>query len=340
MDERNDNQILFEEVLNVWLEDVRQTHAISTYVKYTRIVKKHIQPYFKDVPLTQITPASLRQFSDDLKQLAQKSKEKKESADKVWGEKKADFSMGDVYSHTMIQTAVMITNMTMKMAFRRGLVHEWNAVPCSRRKKRALVQVLSTEEQMKLEGYIKENWSQTGFGIYLCLYTGMRLGEICALKWENINIREGYLIVSSTVQRLSIEQENGNNKSMLFVTPPKSETSMRRIPFPSFLVPALEQISKAAAKDSFLLKSKSKAPMDPRTFQYQYKRFLYKAGVPYYNFHTLRHTFATRCITSGMDPKTLSEILGHADIKITMDYYFHSSFEFKKNQIEKLVALA
>lgn len=202
------------------------------------------------------------------------------------------------------------------------------------------MQVLSTEEQMKLEGYIKENWSQTGFGIYLCLYTGMRLGEICALKWENINIREGYLIVSSTVQRLSIEQENGNNKSMLFVTPPKSETSMRRIPFPSFLVPALEQISKAAAKDSFLLKSKSKAPMDPRTFQYQYKRFLYKAGVPYYNFHTLRHTFATRCITSGMDPKTLSEILGHADIKITMDYYFHSSFEFKKNQIEKLVALA
>ena len=88
MDERNDNQILFEEVLNVWLEDVRQTHAISTYVKYTRIVKKHIQPYFKDVPLTQITPASLRQFSDDLKQLAQKSKEKKEAADKVWGEKR------------------------------------------------------------------------------------------------------------------------------------------------------------------------------------------------------------------------------------------------------------
>lgn len=332
MDVRNENQILFEEILNVWLEDVRQTHAISTYVKYTRIVKKHIQPYFKDVPLAQITPASLRQFSDDLKELAKKSK--------VFEGKKADFSMEDVYSHTMIQTAVMITNMAMKMAFRRGLVHEWNAVPCNRRKKRALVQVLSIEEQMKLEGYIKENWSQTGFGIYLCLYTGMRLGEICALKWENINIREGYLTVSSTVQRLSVEQENGNNKSMLFVTPPKSETSMRRIPFPSFLAPALEQISKAASKDSFLLKSKSKAPMDPRTFQYQYKRFLCKAGVPYYNFHTLRHTFATRCITSGMDPKTLSEILGHADIKITMDYYFHSSFEFKKNQIEKLVALA
>ena len=240
MDERNDNQILFEEVLNVWLEDVRQTHAISTYVKYTRIVKKHIQPYFKDVPLTQITPASLRQFSDDLKQLAQKSKENKEAADKVWGEKKADFSMGDVYSHTMIQTAVMITNMTMKMAFRRGLVHEWNAVPCSRRKKRALVQVLSTEEQMKLEGYIKENWSQTGFGIYLCLYTGMRLGEICALKWENINIREGYLIVSSTVQRLSIEQENGNNKSMLFVRTSQPEKLQKELKksreFPQFLL--------------------------------------------------------------------------------------------------------
>ena len=96
MDERNDNQILFEEVLNVWLEDVRQTHAISTYVKYTRIVKKHIQPYFKDVPLTQITPASLRQFSDDLKQLAQKSRKKKKLPTK-FGEKKRQISLWETF---------------------------------------------------------------------------------------------------------------------------------------------------------------------------------------------------------------------------------------------------
>lgn len=340
MDLQNENQILFEEILDVWLEDIRQTHAISTYVKYTRIARKHVQPYFKDVPLEQVTPTHLREFSNYLKQFMQESKENTKFLNKVSKEKSTDFSMEDIYSYTIVQNAVMITNMAMKMAFRQGFIHEWNAVPCSRRKKRTLVQVFSAEEQTKLEGYIKENWSQTGFGIYLCLYTGMRLGEICALKWENINIREGYLTICATVQRLSVEQEDGNRKSMLFVTPPKSDTSVRKIPFPSFLTPFLEKISKTAKKDSFLLKSKSQAPMDPRTFQYQYKRFLNQAGVPYYNFHTLRHTFATRCITSGMDPKTLSEILGHADIKITMDYYFHSSFEFKKNQMEKLAALA
>ena len=101
MDERNDNQILFEEVLNVWLEDVRQTHAISTYVKYTRIVKKHIQPYFKDVPLTQITPASLRQFSDDLKQLAlcfkTKNQRKIKKLPTKFGEKKRQIFLWETF---------------------------------------------------------------------------------------------------------------------------------------------------------------------------------------------------------------------------------------------------
>lgn len=319
-----EKEVLFKEVLDIWLEEIRQTHAISTYVKYAHIVKKYIIPYVQKIPIRQITPAYLYKFSDDLKYMSDLSVK----------------SSRENRSYTFIQTTMMIINMTMKMAYAKGIVNEWNSIPCGRRKKKTLVQVLSTEEQTKLEKYIKNTWSQTGFGIYLCLYTGMRLGEICTLKWENIHMQERYITICATVQRLSIVQENGRNKSMLFLTSPKTDSSVRQIPFPSFLVPALERKLKSAEKNEFLLISKSKGPMDPRTFQYQYKRFLHQAGIPYYNFHTLRHTFATRCITSGMDPKTLSEILGHADIKITMDYYFHSSFEFKKNQIEKLTALS
>lgn len=319
-----EKEVLFEEILDIWLEEIRQTHAISTYVKYTHIIKKYIEPYVQETPVQQITPEYLRKFSDawnDVSDLSAKPK-------------------GVNRSNSMVQTAMMIMNMAMKKAFAKGMIDEWSGISCGRKKKKTLVQVLSTPEQIKLEKYIKETWNQTGFGIYLCLYTGMRLGEVCALKWENIHIQEGYLLVCSTVQRLSIAQENGRNKSILILSSPKSNSSVRQIPFPSFLIPLLEEKLKTTGRDGFLLASKSKGPMDPRTFQYQYKRFLHQAGIPYYNFHTLRHTFATRCITSGMDPKTLSEILGHADIKITMDYYFHSSFEFKKNQIEKLTALA
>ncbi|MCI9593162.1 MAG: site-specific integrase [Lachnospiraceae bacterium] len=319
-----EKDVLFEEILDSWLEEIRQTHAISTYVKYTHIVTKYIKPYVKETPIQQITPEYLRKFLNDLNAIS----------DLTTKVRRLDSS------NSMIQTAMMIMNMAMKKALAKGVINEWCSISCVRKNKKTLVQVLSTPEQIKLEKYIKETRNQTGFGIYLCLYTGMRLGEVCALKWENIHIQEGYLMVCATVQRLSIAQESGRNKSILILTSPKSISSVRQIPFPSFLIPMLEEKLKTTEKEGFLLASKSKGPMDPRTFQYQYKRFLHQAGIPYYNFHTLRHTFATRCITSGMDPKTLSEILGHADIKITMDYYFHSSFEFKKNQIEKLTALA
>lgn len=336
----NENEILFEDILDAWLEEIRQTHAISTYVKYTHIVEKHIRPYFRDMPIKEVTPDYLKKFSGHLEEVAHRSKDNGNQKDHLSRQKKIYFSANETISHTMIQNTIMIANMAMKMAFRQGIIDEWNSVSCRRKRKKVLVQVFSTEDQAKLEGYIKENWSQTGFGIYLCLYTGMRLGEICALKWKNINTEAGYITVCATVQRLSLEQENGEVKSQLFITDPKSETSLRQIPIPSFLIPALQKKSETTTDDSFFLTSKTQRPMEPRTFQYKYKRLLHQAGVPYYNFHTLRHTFATRCITCGMDPKTLSEILGHSDIKITMDYYFHSSFEFKKNQIEKLTSLA
>ena len=319
-----EKEVLFEEILEAWLEEIYQTHALSTYVKYTHHAKKYILPYVQSIPIKQITPGYILQFFDDLKKTSELSAKKR----------------GLTGSDSIIHTTVMIVNRTMKTALAKGIISEWSGISCGRKKKKTLVQVLSVQEQTKLEKYIKETWSQTGFGIYLCLYTGMRLGEICALKWENVHIQEGYLTICATVQRLSVGQKNGENKSKLFLTSPKTNSSIRQIPFPSFLIPLLEKKLKSAEKEEFLLTSKSKGPMDPRTFQYQYQRFLQQAGIPYYNFHTLRHTFATRCITSGMDPKTLSEILGHADIKITMDYYFHSSFEFKKKQIDKLAALA
>lgn len=311
--------ILFNDFLIVWLEEIKSAHAPSTYVKYYQTSRKHIIPYFKNRMLKEITEKELRKFRDSL-----------QSEHSEPGAKKR--------SETTIRSVVMIVNQVMKTAYRRGFVMEPISVSFTLRRRKTIVQVFSSGEQSRLERYIKSNLNDTTLGIYLCLYTGLRLGELCALRWENVNIREGYLHVRYTAQRLPVDKNETNKKTELLLTPPKSDSSMRLVPIPSFLLPLLNAWGKENCPENFILTGRADDPMEPRTIQYRYKRCLERAGVPYLNFHALRHTFATRCITVGIDPKTLSEILGHSDIKITMDYYFHSSFEFKKNQIERLTA--
>ena len=312
-----EKSILFNDFLQKWLGDIKLMHAPSTYVKYQQLAAKHIIPYFKDVPLQEITKEVLEKFRDILQ----------EEQPETPGEKR---SKGTVHS------VLMLINQIMKMAYQQKLVTEPAAVSFGRRKRKTIVRVFSSTDLPKLEHFIKANPSNANRGIYLCLYTGLRLGELCALKWEDVNLHEGYLHIKSTVQRLPIDKDDSGGKTALALSPPKSSSSQRLVPIPSSIIPDLKKWAQNASPGNFILTDHPNHPMEPRTMQYQYKRCLAYAGVPYLNFHTLRHTYATRCINLGIDPKTLSEILGHSDIKITMDYYFHSSFEFKKNQIERL----
>ena len=142
------------------------------------------------------------------------------------------------------------------------------------------------------------------------------------------------------MQRLPVK--SGNAKTSLLVSIPKSSASYRIIPMPEFVQNYVRSFngSDDRNQDSYCISVNEKEPMDPRTLQYAYKRLLKLLEIPYLNFHCLRHTFATRCVTCGWDVKTLSEVLGHSDIKITMEYYFHSSFEYKKLQMMKLTRLS
>ena len=149
-----EKEVLFEEILEAWLEEIYQTHALSTYVKYTHHAKKYILPYVQSIPIKQITPGYMLQFFDDLKKTSELSAKKR----------------GLTGSDSIIHTTVMIVNRTMKTALAKGIISEWSGISCGRKKKKTLVQVLSVQEQTKLEKYIKETWSQTGFGIYLCLF--------------------------------------------------------------------------------------------------------------------------------------------------------------------------
>lgn len=310
----------FNEHLLEWLEEVRLAHAKSTYVKYVHMARRYIAPYFEGISLGEVTILVLRDYRDKLFELAAAGRLEDGS----------------------IRCLIMIVNSVIRDAYEKQYIpNEIHMLPGCK-KRRSVVKVYSEEEQKRLETYLKAHINLSTVGIYLCLYTGLRLGEVCGLRWENINTQEGYVHVKSTVQRLSkVQTELGTEpRSELIVTAPKSFSSNRLVPVPSFLLPFLQEYRDKSRAECFFLSGDPGTPMEPRTFQYQYKRYLERAGVRYLNFHSVRHTFATRCITVGMDPKTLSEILGHSDIKITMDYYFHSSFEFKKNQIERLISIS
>jgi len=198
------------------------------------------------------------------------------------------------------------------------------------------MRVLSKDEQAVLVKHLHKNAGAVSLGILLSLYTGIRLGELCALRWENLNLREKTVSIRATLQRIPNLSGNGA-KTKVTVTPPKSKRSMRDIPLPDFLAALLEPI--AANPQAYLLTGKQWRFMEPRTMQYHFSRYVAACGIEGANFHCLRHTFATRCIELGFDVKTLSEILGHSNVNITLNRYVHSSFDLKRENMAKLSAL-
>ena len=169
------------------------------------------------------------------------------------------------------------------------------------------------------------------------MYTGMRLGEICALRWENIDLERQVIKVRQTIYRVLNEnadlEGNISSKTILLLSTPKTDKSVRDIPIPSFLISYFESIY--TAPEHYLLTGTIR-PMDPRTYQNYFKRILGKCYIRKVPFHCLRHTFATNCVILGFDVKTLSEILGHANTRITLERYVHSSFYQKQLQMEKI----
>ena len=168
----------------------------------------------------------------------------------------------------------------------------------------------------------------------ICLYSGLRLGEICALRWSDLDPVQKVFHIRRTVQR--IYNKNKDRPTEIVISTPKTQNSIRDIPIASNLWRILFQFSHQFEKNSCIISDKDQAFFDPRTYQFRYKGYLSACGLKYRNFHALRHTFATRCIEKNIDIKSLSEILGHSSVNITLNRYVHSSIEQKRSQIEKL----
>jgi len=201
------------------------------------------------------------------------------------------------------------------------------------RQKREEMRVFNQTERKKLQSYLSSNQNLCNIGIQLCLRTGIRIGELCALKWDDFSIDNQELHIHATLQRVRNEDSEGTAKTKVIISSPKSDSSVRTIPLPQDMCPNLANVCKPG---TFFLTGDNEKFIEPRTMQNRFKAVLDECGIEDANFHALRHTFATVCIEAGFDVKCLSEILGHANINITLDRYVHSTMAMKQRNMAKL----
>lgn len=194
------------------------------------------------------------------------------------------------------------------------------------------MRVLSKTEQDRLLRYLMSDPNECNMGILVCLFTGLRVGEICGLKWEDISFSEQTIHIHRTMQR--IQDREGPTRTRVILSLPKSPSSVRIIPIPGELLQVI--LAHRTAASGYFLTNSMHRYVEPRTMQNRFKYALRKSGIRDANFHALRHTFATRCVELGFDVKSLSEILGHASVNITMNRYVHPSMELKKENMQRL----
>lgn len=294
-------KITITSVSKEWLVVTKNSYKKSTYQTYSYIINRYIiTSDISDCSLSRLKTIQLVQFSDEL------------------------ISKG--LSSKTINDIILILNSILKFASSNYKI-EIPLAPRIKEKKKEM-RVLSVLEQHKLENYLKGNLNNYNFGVLLALYTGIRIGELCALQWEDI--KGGYIIIRKTMNRLN----DASGKSVVSIGSPKTPNSNRIVPIPNFLIAVVESRRKSAKE--YILSTASLKYVEPRLMQIKFKKITQKCKLENVTFHNLRHTFATRCVECGCDIKTLSEILGHSNVNTTLNQYVHSSMELKKMNIDKL----
>lgn len=291
------------ELAEEWLWINRSRLKQSTQQRYQGFIKNHIKPVLGGVSVVYLTTTTIHQFALDRLEtgLAPQS----------------------------INSILVILHSILKYGQRQYHFPLPEIVYLSYEKKE--MRVLSKEEQKRLVTYLLSDLDLCKLGVLVALYTGLRIGELCALQWEDID--NSSIKVRRTMQRLRKKSGTGTE---LVIGTPKTSSSCRQIPIPSFLKDMIEEFRTKKGESIYFLSSSPYKILEPRNLQYKFQKYLKEAGVEKANFHALRHTFATRCVEKGFETKSLSEVLGHSSVQITLNKYVHSSFELKQANMELL----
>lgn len=303
------------EAFTTWLKgDLMSRVKLSTYESYYRCITKYVIPFYKEKGHERITVQTTADFSSWINNIQGISESYRRKILTIYKTALREMLKGNSEYEPVLNAISMPRAVNSD------------------------VQVFSMKEQRMIEKTIISAHDRCLLGILLCFYTGIRLGEVCGLKWGDIDFEAGSMMITRTVSRVK-NFKNTQEKTNLSIGKPKSIHSIRKIPMPNFILD-LARVSKMEASDEncFIL-SETEHPIDPRKYQKLFQKVLKLSGVKSRKFHAIRHTFATRALELGVDIKTLSEILGHANVSITLNIYAHSMFEQKKKAIEKLNAM-
>lgn len=295
-----------------WFRGLSCTCKESTLVKYGYILDKHIKPKLGGAYPAGISTGLVDSFRDEL-------------------------INKDGLSPKSVKDILMVLRSILKYTSKQYPgVFQPIEITYPREVKKEM-RVLTREEQSRFISYLLDDMDACKFGTFIALFTGMRIGEICALKWENISLKDGTIKVDRTMQRLKNIEDDAQTKTKIVVSSPKSDNSRR-------IIPMTKQAAELCAKmqpdsqASYVLTGNVHY-MEPRALQYRLEKYTQECGLDGVHFHTLRHTFATHCVEVGFELKSLSEILGHSSTTLTLDRYVHASIELKRDNMSKLATI-
>ena len=306
----------FAELSNLWMESKKVRVKESTYNKYNNILRSYVLPYIGDVCMQDLSDVSVNELCNTLLT--------------------SGGQRGIGLSEKTVADTISVIRSVIQYSINTGTSCSCNAHTLRMRQQVRELRILSQSSQQMLYSYLYATPSYHNVGVLICLLTGMRIGEVCALRWEDISFSDHTIYVHQTVQRIQ-DNSHTEKKTKITITSPKSVSGKRIIPMPENLEEILLNLN--PHRSGFVLSRDGTHLTEPRVLQYHFKKILKELGLEEVNFHILRHTFATRCIELGFDVKSLSEILGHASVTITMNKYVHPSMALKRENMQRVSSL-
>ena len=302
-----ENYTEFKKVVELWQADKQQYVKKSTFAAYSLLITNHLLPAFAG-------NADIRE--EDVQQFV-------------------FTKLDEGLSQKSVKDILIVLKMVLRFGVKYNLIaHRQIDIRFPTERERQEVEVLSKANQRKIMEFVKSNFTFQNLGIYICLSAGLRIGEVCALTWDDIDTEQGVIYVTKTIQRIyyvgGIER-----KTEVIIDTPKSKNSIREIPMTRDLLRIIKPLKKVV-NSSFYVLTNSTAPNEPRTYRNYYKRLMKQLDIPALKVHGLRHSFATRCIESNCDYKTVSVLLGHSNISTTLNLYVHPNMEQKKRCVEQM----
>jgi integrase len=298
-------------ICDEWLDRNEIKIKASTYATYHRTVYNHIIPYFQNTEIKDITNNAVQKFINN------------------------KYLNGNGLSAKTVHDITTVLLQIIKHAEKEKYISNFDYDVCLPKLFIQDFKILSTIEEQRLNYYLKNNMTPINFGVILAKETGLRIGELCALQLSDLDLENGTITINKTMQRIKNFEPNAKTKTKIVITEPKSKKSVRIIPLPASIIPIAKKLYKDNNSDVYLLTGTPKY-IEPRILQKKFKDLMEALNIKDISVHSLRHNFASRAVENGFDVKSLSEILGHATVRFTLEKYVHSSVELKRTHMNEM----